>query len=123
LLILKKTDEVVAVGKPGVPVLIDALKDWNWKVRREAAEALGKIGVNEEQLKEITRMLKKGKTWEERNGAAIALGKIGDARAVPALIDALKDEDWNVRKRAAEALEKIAKKQQMLLNILLLFKS
>jgi HEAT repeat protein len=36
--------------------------------------------------------------------AAKALGKIGDARAVEPLIAALKDEEWHVRKAAAEAL-------------------
>ncbi|MEM3071817.1 MAG: HEAT repeat domain-containing protein, partial [Candidatus Anstonellales archaeon] len=103
-----------ALGEIGdaraVPALIDALKDEKWYVRGGAAIALGKIGVNEEQLKEITRMLEEGKTWEERNGAAIALGKIGDARAVPALIDALKDKNENVRENAAEALGEIAEK-------------
>jgi HEAT repeat protein len=41
-----------------------------------------------------------------------ALGKIGDARAVEALIEALKDwdEDSYVRKNSIDALVKIAKK-------------
>ncbi|MEM4359453.1 MAG: HEAT repeat domain-containing protein, partial [Candidatus Bilamarchaeaceae archaeon] len=103
----RAAEALVKIGKPAVPVLIDALKDENEDVRYEAAEALERIGVNEEQLKEITRMLKEGKTWEEREGAAEALGKIGDARAVPVLIDALKDKDRYVRYEAAEALGKI----------------
>ncbi|MEM2908722.1 MAG: HEAT repeat domain-containing protein, partial [Candidatus Bilamarchaeaceae archaeon] len=89
---------------------VHQLKDKEGKVRERAAKALGKIGVNEEQLKEITRMFEEGKTWEERNGAAIALGKIGDARAVPALIDALKDKNEDVRYGAAWALGEIAEK-------------
>ncbi|MEM4359189.1 MAG: HEAT repeat domain-containing protein [Candidatus Bilamarchaeaceae archaeon] len=44
--------------------------------------------------------------WE----AAWALGEIGDARAVPALIDALKDKYGEVRNEAAEALRGIAEK-------------
>ncbi|MGC8880568.1 MAG: HEAT repeat domain-containing protein, partial [Anaerolineae bacterium] len=42
-----------------------------------------------------------------RQAAARALGKIGDAAAVPALIEALRDEDEDVRQAAAEALGKI----------------
>jgi HEAT repeat protein len=43
------------------------------------------------------------------SGASLALGNIGDPRAVPALIEALKDEDEYVRSYAASALGKIGK--------------
>ena len=39
--------------------------------------------------------------------AAEALGKIGDVRAVEPLISVLKDSNRDVRKAAAEALEKL----------------
>ena len=44
-----------------------------------------------------------------RSEAAEALGEIGDKRAVEPLIQALKDEYWDVRLRAEKALEKIEK--------------
>jgi len=104
----------IAEANPGsteiskiVPALIDALKDKSWKVREGAAGALGKIGVNDEQFETIIKMLKNEKSLEERDGAARALGCLKDIRAIPALIDALKDEDWSVRWKAAEALGKI----------------
>jgi len=110
LLILKKTDEVVAIGEPAVPDLITALKAENWDVRCEAAGAIGKIGVNDKQFETIVRMLKEGETKEEREGAAMALGELKNVRAVPYLIVALKDEDSDVQKSAAGAIEKIAEK-------------
>ena len=91
-----------------IPDLIIALKDEDWRVRESAAEAIGKIGVNDEQFETILRMLKKGETSEERHGAAIALGELKNLKAIPALITALKDEDWSVRSSAAEAIGKIA---------------
>jgi HEAT repeat protein len=45
-----------------------------------------------------------------RAGVARALGEIGDSRAVEALIEALKDEDSDVRENSIDALVKIAKK-------------
>jgi HEAT repeat protein len=44
---------------------------------------------------------------EVRSSAAWRLGVIKDARPFPALVEALKDEEWGVRKGAAEALGKI----------------
>jgi HEAT repeat protein len=39
--------------------------------------------------------------------AAESLGDIGDPRAIDPLVEALDDEDWDVRSKAAEALEKL----------------
>ena len=47
-----------------------------------------------------------------RLSVAEALGRIGDAGAVEALKEALKDEDGFVRERAVSALEKIETKQK-----------
>jgi HEAT repeat protein len=53
--------------------------------------------------------LLKDDTWEMRRGSAWMLGKLGpEARdAIPALTEALKDENEVVRQKAAEALKKI----------------
>ena len=83
LLILGKSNEVVAIGEPAVPALINALKDKNAFIRESTAEVLWTIAEKEVDI----------------------------SAAVPALIVALKDTrsddvwDW-----AGEALLKIAEK-------------
>lgn len=47
-----------------------------------------------------------------RRGAVDAFVKLG-APSIPALLDALKDGDWNVRDRAARALERIGDKNEI----------
>jgi HEAT repeat protein len=46
-----------------------------------------------------------------RAAAATALGQLGDARAVQPLVDALVDQDKNVRRHAAAALERLGEPQ------------
>ena len=92
---------------------IAALKDNDWSVRKAAAEALAEIGAP--AVKPLIAVLK-DRDWSVRE-AAEALGEIGDERAVEPLIAALKDierkdwrkadNDWLVRKAAAEALDKL----------------
>jgi len=103
-------EALVKIGKPAVPDLITALKDEYWSVRKSAAEAIGRIGVNDEQFETIVRKLKEGETWWEREGAAMTLGELKNVKAVPDLIATLKDEDWRVRWGAAEAIGKIVEK-------------
>ncbi len=129
-----------ALGKIGdpqaVPALIQTLQDKNIWVRRAAAEALGEIGdpqampaliqTLQDEVKDVRRAVGKigdpqavpdliqyfedqGKK-DVRRAAAEALGKIG-APAVPALIQALQDEDEDVRRAAAWALGQIGDRQ------------
>lgn len=77
----KEWAEVVKIGQPALTPLIQALKDEDWKIRRDAAEALGRLG----HLEPLCRT-----TW-----------------AVEPLIDALKDEDEDCQWCAAESLELI----------------
>jgi len=119
----RAAEVLVKIGETAVPALIDALKDEDLFVRMEAAEVLGKIGVNDEQFETIIKMLKNGKRWEERHGAAMALGCLKDIRAVPALIDALKDEDEVMRMEAAEALEKIGVNDEQFETIIKMLKN
>jgi len=72
------------------------------------AEALEKIEAKVERLIQDLRDPFVG----VRLGAAVDLIKIGDTRAVEPLIQALKDEDWNVRAWARLALEKIKAKTE-----------
>jgi len=50
-------------------------------------------------------------TKKQRENLAKAIFDLGDKRAVTALIDKLKDEDYDVRLSAAEALGEIGDKQ------------
>jgi HEAT repeat protein len=77
-----------------------------------APEALGKIGVSDEQLQQIIDLLSKSSSKSERSGAAMALGEIGDKRAVPALLAALNDEK-EVCAEAAKALGKLDAKEAL----------
>jgi hypothetical protein len=74
-------------------------------VRRQAAEALAKIG-NAQAVEGLIAALNhsdSGVRWE----AAVALGNIGNAQAVEGLIAALNDSDSGVRRQAAVALGNI----------------
>ncbi|MCJ7471087.1 HEAT repeat domain-containing protein [Candidatus Bathyarchaeota archaeon] len=94
--------------KPNVERLIKALKDEDFHVRIEAAEALGKIG-DERAVEPLIEALKDkyDKDRGVRMIAARALGEIGEP-AVGPLIEALKDKDNYVRRDAAGALGEIS---------------
>jgi HEAT repeat protein len=81
------------------------LKDKEWEVRREAANALGKLN-NPETLEPLAKVLD-DPDGDVREAAAIALGKMGDRRAVGPLVLALKDELAGVRRIAAAGLSRI----------------
>jgi hypothetical protein len=91
------------IGKPAVPALIEAVKDSNEGVRRFAVVALGEIG-DASAIPALIQALKDSKE-DVRFYSVTALGKLGDASAVPALIQALKDSDKDVCRNAAEALK------------------
>ena len=93
----------------GCPELIVVLQDQRKdpEVRKNAAEALGKI-KDPRAVEPLITALKdeySGVRWH----AAWSLGEIQDPRAVEPLIEALKDEDSGVRLSAAWSLEKITK--------------
>ncbi|PIQ84201.1 MAG: hypothetical protein COV75_03470 [Candidatus Omnitrophica bacterium CG11_big_fil_rev_8_21_14_0_20_63_9] len=102
-----------ALGKIRDPIAVRALnralRDKEWGVRAEAAQALGEIGTNDElAVLELIEALK-DEVQPVRASAAAALGKIGDERAVPALIDLMRRR-WPYRLTEAEdALVKIGK--------------
>ena len=126
------------IGKPAVPVLIEASKHKNPAVRSGAAKALGwiedesaadalrnllddqnedvrvsaiwAVGVLKDKasVRKIIVALKTASP-RVRAHAAGALGEIADSSAVPALGEALKDEDYNVRNIALNALENLGR--------------
>jgi HEAT repeat protein len=81
--------------------MIAALADDHGLARRDAREALIKIG--QPAVAPLIRALEDPK-WQIRWGAAKALGQIGDPTAASALVKTLKDERPGVRWLAAEAL-------------------
>jgi len=90
-----------------VEPLIQALKDENWSVRVEAANALGTIG-DKKAVEPLIQALK-DENWSVRAEAANALGMIGDEKAVEPLIQVLQDKNEDARKAAKESIEKIGK--------------
>jgi|GEM_PF-7017521 len=92
--------DLVKMGKPAVPALIEFLKSpmpsaispLENIARRNAVYVLLKIGIDKEGLLGIfTPMLDKERKPGEREAASVVLGKLGDKRAIPPLIEALKD--------------------------------
>lgn len=81
-----------------VPFLIDALKDQDGDIRRDAAFMLGGMG-DERAIPALTEALKEPDE-EVRFHVARNLGKFKEP-AVPYLLDALKDPDEHVRRYAA----------------------
>ncbi len=123
-------------GRGAIPLLLRAIGDGDWRVRKTAVEALTAFGGAEviagliaslaahdnagkrnsaiEALVQIgvpavDAMLKALDTTDAdvRKFLVDTLGEIRDARAVPALIQALQDTDQNICVAAAEALGKI----------------
>lgn len=87
--------------------LIQALGEANGALTRaHAAEALGKLGAKGGAAPLIVAL--KDPYRLTRSYAARALGKLKDATAIPALLEAMRnDEFFGVRAEAAEALGKI----------------
>jgi hypothetical protein len=98
-LLAKQTNYKDAAAVPG---LLDALNDEDVRLRAAACKALGEIGDGS-AVAELLRVMVKDADSNIRWQATGALGKIGQA-AVPGLCAALRDEDWKVRRSAAEAL-------------------
>ena len=92
---------LASIGIPAVPALIEALKDSKSDVRKWAAWALGEI-KDPSAVAVLCEALKDSEVCIQ-NKAADALVRIG-VPAVPALSEALKDSDSDVRWRVAVAL-------------------
>ena len=97
----KKDDERLAQ--------LAALKDKDAAVRRQAADALGRLG-DKAAVESLIAALKDGDRGV-RWSAARSLGTLGDKRAVEPLIAALKDGDDWVRGEIAEALGRLGDKR------------
>ena len=95
----------VKIGKPAVDLLVSALKDSDWQVRRNCAKALGQI--RDMRAIEPLAALLVDEDSSVRRYSAEALGEISDPRAIEPLVAALKDKSFDAREAVAGALEKI----------------
>jgi len=97
---------LVEIGEPAVESLIQSLEDDNPEVRENAAHTLGKIGDERAVGPLIKIMNDPNENLPARENAIFALGEIGKP-AVESLIQAMEDENPQIRARTAEALSKI----------------
>jgi HEAT repeat protein len=98
-----------ALGRHVVPLLVQALQDEAWSVRKAACEALGAIG-DPQAIPHLAQALQ-DEAWWVRKAPCWALGAIGDPQAIPPLLQALQYEDRWVRKAACKALGAIGDPQ------------
>ncbi len=125
-------DGLVAKGGSGsINLLIEALSDQKWVVRKQASDCLAKFGptvieqlgkvlasgdedqrfwvvkslvtLGRDSLPLLCRALTKGSKFM-RIYAASALGDIGDEMAIPLLVNGLGDQVWRVRRNCYQAL-------------------
>ncbi|OKH57182.1 sister chromatid cohesion protein PDS5 [Scytonema sp. HK-05] len=113
----------VALGEKEevIKILIARLADEDSSVRRNAADALGKLGnASEQVVNALLGRLADEDSWV-RGNAASALGKLGNAseQVVNALLGRLADEDSWVRGNAAAALGKLGNASEQVVNALL----
>ncbi len=100
------------------PALLDALSSDDENVRFVAEDVLGTLDVIEQRMYErehtsaqqesIAALIAQLKNGDARQAAATALGDIVDARVLPPLLAALRDEQHDVRREAALALAGLA---------------
>jgi len=91
--------------KKVVDLLLEKLMDYNWRVRTAAAMAIKEIG-DSRVIDPLLQILFKDERRDNREYAEVALGEIGEP-VVEQLIRALKDEEPDIRVRAARLLGKI----------------
>ncbi len=87
-----------------VEPLVRVLSDRDSRVRKEAAKALKKSDTL--MLEHFAEAVESNE-WERQRRAVEALGTIEDTRTVVVLIQALEDDDADVRLQAAKALDKL----------------
>ena len=96
--------DLLAIGRPGVEILIDYLEDDDWVVREAAADLLGKIG-DVRAVEPLMKRLRMDKDTGVKELAVKSLGVIGDARPVDLLVEAIPIRP--LRTFAMEALAKV----------------
>jgi hypothetical protein len=72
---------------------------------------LSSLRADADRLEDLARALMQDPSYKVRVQAALVLGKLGDKRAVPALLQALHDDNETVRGVAATSLGRIGDRQ------------
>lgn len=90
-------------GADRTDLLISALGDADWRVRKEGIAVAGRLAPSQDVLRALVRALAPGENVGLRNAAVEALSEYGEP-AVSALIHVLPELDADGRKLAAEAL-------------------
>ncbi len=83
-------------GPAAVPGLLQALHDPSWRVRKAAADLLGRAEATHELLDALVSVLRERGETGARNAASAALAQLGEA-AVPRLVTLLGDPDPDLR--------------------------
>ncbi|MBF0547382.1 MAG: HEAT repeat domain-containing protein [Candidatus Riflebacteria bacterium] len=103
--IIRKTsaDFIFAFKDAAIPFLSSALGSYSEDVQHWALKILSRFG--KKGAPSILRAMK-SPNHDARHFACIALGELKEHQGIPALLKALGDEKWPVRKAASEALIK-----------------
>jgi len=102
-----------------IPHFIEALNDENHYVRREAARAIGLLGLKSQPISSsestaaLLRVLESESDEETRRNTLVALGNIGDERAVETLRQSFKDPSYWIRRAAEMGLKQLQKRLEM----------
>jgi HEAT repeat protein len=92
-----------------VEVLLPDLNDTDWRVRRNAAQALGALR-DRRAVGPLLELLK-DRVMTVRQRAVVALGRIQEPRTIPVLVDLLlNDKSGRVQSDALQAIRKFKKK-------------
>ncbi|MCX7805152.1 MAG: HEAT repeat domain-containing protein [Planctomycetota bacterium] len=99
--------EITETDEPSVSAIIAKLRDENDDVRGQAATALGEMGPKAEKaLPELMRVVAEDRNPGVKFNAGLAVPKM-KGKAVPILIEALRDKRDIVRRYAAQTLGNI----------------
>jgi HEAT repeat protein len=95
-----------SLGGPGLPLLLQALKDKDATVQRQAVASLQKIDVDDETLIGAVAPLLQSDSTDLRRDAVAVLHRCG-APALPHLVRALRDSSPEVREQVVLALQDV----------------
>jgi HEAT repeat protein len=93
--------------------LLSLLFSESWHVREKTAKLL--ISFGEEIKDDVLPLLNEG-YWYVRAVACSIIGEIGDKRALPRLLELLKENNETVRGEAAKAIAKLIRRDRRLME-------
>lgn len=115
---LQTVDFLGKAGTAAVPLLLDALRDKDPKVQRQAVGALRVLDVDDETMLRAVTPLLKDDDATVRQYAVGVLHRCGPG-AVPLLMTALKDNNESVRQQVVLALQSVGADEKLLRPALL----